>query len=183
MSRCTESCNTTSPRLTRGRLPQLHFMPSLLWSPLSFGYVGYNSVTRASRCCGRASSGLCPPPYPPQRPRSLTPNRQATVTNCYRMTALPRCSLRHHRTRYPALVAAGCTFGCLSNVGFRGASQYVFLMYDTGAGSGQDGDVALVSEYFGRLCRLWTAQIVLHALELAVMTQADLQVVCFARML
>jgi hypothetical protein len=44
----------------------------------------------------------------------------------------------------------------LSNVGFRGASQYVFLMYDTGAGSGQDGDVALVSEYFGRLCRLWT---------------------------
>ena len=79
--------------------------------------------------------------------------------------------------RYPALVAAGCTFGCLSNVSFRGAMQYLFLMYDTGVLSGAaQGDKALAAEYFGYLDNWWCGQIVLHTLEFAVTTYADLQV-------
>ena len=48
-------------------------------------------------------------------------------------------------------------------------------MYATGVWSSDDGDEALASEYFGYLCKWWSSQIVLHVLEMAFMTQADVQ--------
>jgi len=97
---------------------------------------------------------------------------------CRDTIARPSLPLPH---RFTALMAAGCVFGCLSNVSFRGAMQYLFLMYDTGVFSGAaQGDKALAAEYFGYLDNWWCGQIVLHALELAVNTYADLQVLIAA---
>jgi hypothetical protein len=84
--------------------------------------------------------------------------------------------LHHLRLRFTGLAAAGCTFGCTSNACFHRASQYLLLMFDTGVFGRQNRDEALASQYFAYLDMWWGSQIVLHVLELAFITQAELLV-------